>query len=423
MKKLIALILSVMMVLSFTACKKETEVSGDKVTLKIGFPSGGDITPMEILETFKAENPDIEVIVDEAPWNDYKKKLKIQMSSKDAPDVFITDSGYAAALGAMGAVEDLSGRIEKDLNKDDYSEALFGAKDPNGKVWGVPHGLNALGLFYNKDLFDKAGIEYPTEDWTYEDMFDAARKLTVDLDGDGEIDQYGLSYGTNITEGWLPFILAAGGAPLDETRTKSMFLDPKTKEGLEKFQLPQKEGFAPSLDWSKSMGGVSAFYTDKLAMMLTQSSNINAINTNDPDCNYDVQMVPKGWDGNRYCIFVPNYWMIASRAGDAQKDAAWRWIKHFLSEESQKLVGEKFLAGFPIHNAALKEIASRDAKPESIMQFSKGIDEAGVTMFENAQFEEWRKKVDEWAAKLRQGLVTVDEATKSIDAMLNEVLK
>ncbi len=423
MKRALAFVLIAVMALMAAGCGGGGEADG-KVTLKIGMPSGADITPMEIADSFKAANPDITVELDEAPWNEFKKKLKVQLASNNVPDVFLTDSGYTATLGAMGAAEDLAPKIKADVNADEYASSLFAADDGNGHVWGIPHGLNAVGIYYNKKLFDEAGLPYPTEDWTFDEMFDMARKLTKDKDGDGEIDQYGLSYGTNVTEGWLPFVVAAGGAPLDETRTKSMFADAKTIEGFKKFTIPQQEGFAPTLDWSQAQGsGVAAFYENKLAMMLTLSSHINAIKSNAPaDFDYDVEKLPIGWDGERHCVYIPNDWVIFSRTDDAKKDAAWKFILHFINDESQNIVASKLLSGFPIKKSALETIGGENVKPSNIAAFYEGVNEAGVTLFENGNYEEWRPMVDDWAAKMRQGMVSVEDALPQIDAKMQEIL-
>lgn len=424
MKKVVSLLLVGIMLFALAGCGGE-QASGDKVTLRIGMPGGADVTPMEIVENFKAENPDINVIVEDAPWGDFKKKLKIQIASNNAPDVFITDSGYTATLGSMGAAANLADRIEKDLNADEYSETLYAGKDGSGNVWGVPHGLVSLAVYYNKALFDEEGIPYPTSDWTYEDMFEIARKLTKDTDGDGEIDRYGLSYGSNITEGWLPFITANGGAPLDETRTKSMFLDPKTIEGLAKFAIPQQEGFAPTLEWSRAQGGgTAAFYTGKQAMMMTLSSHIAGLNTNAPaDFEYDVQSVPVGWDGERHSVYVPNLWVVFSKADEAKQDAAWKWIKYFINEKSQKIVADTLLAGFPIRTSALEYIDSKDNRPANVSAFYKDLTTSGVTLFENGTWEEWNGMITEYAIKVRQGEMSAEEAAKAIDAELTKILK
>lgn len=424
MKKIVSLLLIGIMLFGLTGCGNE-QVSGDKVTLRLGLPGGGDLTPMELVESFKAENPDIDLVVEEAPGSDFKKKLKIQIASNSAPDVFWTDSGYTATLGSMGAAVNLAPRIEKDINVDEYSSTLFAGNDGKGNVWGIPHGLNALAVYYNKELLDKEGIPYPTADWTYDDMFEIARKLTKDIDGDGEIDQYGMTYGSNITEGWLPFVTANGGAPLDETRTKSMFSDPKTVEGLAKYAIPQKEGFAPTLEWSRAQGGgTAAFYNGKQAMMLTLSSQVAALNANAPaDFEYDVQSVPVGWDGERHSIYVPNMWVIFSKSDEAKQDAAWRWIKHFISEESQKIVADKFLAGFPIKLSALNYIESKTNKPANISAFYNDLTTNGVTLFENGTYEEWKPMIDQYAVLVRQGEISAEEAAKKIDAELIEILK
>ena len=426
MKKIISLVLCCLMIVGICGCGNDAATTGgdDKVTLKIGLPGGADVTPMEIVESFKEANPDINVEVDEAPWGDFMTKLQVQIASGNAPDVFITDAGYAATLGGMGAAYNIADRIKNDFKEDEYLSALYAGIDGEGNAWGIPHGLTALGLYYNQAMFDEAGLEYPTDDWTYEDMFEAARKLTKDVNGDGETDQYGLSYGVNITEGWLPFVTAAGGAQLDETRTKSMFNDEKKIEGLKKFAAPQEEGFAPTVEWQRAQGGIAGFYLNKFAMMLTIASNVNAVNANAPaDFEYDVVKVPVGWDGQRHTVYVPNLWVIAEKSSDAKKEAAWKWIQHFMSEDSQRLLAETRLAGFPIHKDALKVIEESDAKPNNYMAFCNGVDESGVTLFENSSHKEWTKIAGDYAVNVRQGLIDAETAAKEIHEQISKILK
>ena len=80
MKKLMALILAMtLIIVCFSGCGNKKENVDGKVTLHIGLPSGGDLTPLEILEEFKAQNPDIIVTTDEAPWSNFRSKLDMQL--------------------------------------------------------------------------------------------------------------------------------------------------------------------------------------------------------------------------------------------------------------------------------------------------------------------------------------------------------
>jgi len=420
MKKFLSLIIACILILSGCS-NKATKESG---TLKLGLPSGGTITPVEILDSFKAKHPNITVEVDETPWNEFKKKLKMQIATRTPPNVFLMDSGYVFALGGMGAAVDLSGKVKKDLNEEDYSKTLFAGKDPEGHLWGIPHGINSVAVYYNKALFDKAGLEYPKADWTFEEMLEMGKKLTKDTNGDGVIDEYGLQYGTSITDGWLPFVSAMGGSPLDENRKKSNFKDEKTIEGIKKYVLPQQMGISPSSEWIASNGNsLSAFYMGKLGMYMAQASASKTFNKNAPaGFNYDVQMLPIGWDGNRHCIYVPNLWCVFSGTTEFEKEASWQWIKHFLNEESQLAVANTLFAGYPIKKSALDYLSKLKTVPENSKAFYEGIEEHGVTIFENKTFEEWRPQVDKLTAQMRRGEISFDAGIEQIDKAVSEVL-
>lgn len=419
------LMIGLVLVLSMgcmTGCGKDT-ASGGTVTLHMGLPSGADITSQKIVDSFQKEHPEINLVIDEAPWNDFKQKLKLQITSGNAPDVFITDSMYTAVLGANGAALDLTDRVEKDIKTEEYAETLFAARDAQGHLWGVPHGINPLAVYYNQNLFDEAGLPYPTEDWTFEELFETAKKLTKDLDGDGEPDQYGMMSGTNITTGWLPMILATGGAPLDESRTKAMFNDPKTIEGLKKYVEKVWDGFEPSTEWAAAQGGTAAFYMGKIGMYIGLHSNIPVIEKNKADgLRYDVQIIPYGWDGKRHCVYVPNLWVINASAGEAEKEAAWTWIQYYLSEEAQTVMNEEGLDGIQTKLSVLEKMQGLETTPANMQAFSQGLDEYGVTLFENDTIEKWNKEVTDITLRMLNKLTDFDSGVAELQTKVSAIL-
>ncbi len=436
MKKTLSILLVLIMAVSITACGGDTAVNvGNELlegydpsvmtTLNMANPGGDTLTPDEMFDTFNAKGLNIELVVDKTPWNDFQRKLKSQLAAKSPSTVFIVDSGYCASLGGKNAVMDLTAVVNRDLNKEDYVGSLYGASDAEGHLWGVPHAMNSIAIFYNKAIFDEKGVPYPTEDWTWQDMYDIAKQLTFDRDGDGEIDVYGYNCSHNITEGWLPVVLASGAEPLDETRTKSTINTPEFLEGIHRLVAPMVEGFGPDNVWLANEGSNQlAFCNGKLAMFVGQSNKITAVNSNMPEgFDYDVQIMPIGWDGNRYCVYVPNQWSIYSGADVQQKGAAWEWVKHYLSAEGQKIVADTRLAGFPIHKAALDSITDADTVPANIEAFYEGIDEYGVTLYENPCWTEWRMECDNRIVQLQgNGGVGVEETVKEMHEFVQEAL-
>lgn len=425
MKKTLSLCMALLLTVSLgTGCGKNNGTNDGTTTLKIGLPSGYEITAEEIVANFQKDHPEIKLDIDETPWSEFKTKVKLQTASGNAPTVFIMDSGHVATMGAMGNALDLSEKVKTDLNAEEYSQTLFAGQDAEGHLWGIPHGINSVAVYYNLDLFDEAGLSYPDESWTFDDMLEMAEKLTKDTNGDGETDQYGIMYGTNISTGWLPFVLSTGGAPLDETRTKSMFADEKTVAGLKKFIEPLTNGVTPNAEWSAANGGSAAFYTGKIGMYIALQSNMTVIETNKPEgFRYDAQVMPFGENGKRPCVYVPNLWVVSAQASEAEQEAAWTWLKYFMSDESQKILADTLLDGMPVKNTALEYLANKETKPENMSAFYSGLDEYGSSLFENGTFEEWRPKADEIILKMLNGLVPFDEGVKNLDATVSKILE
>ncbi len=385
-KALTGILAGVLAITCLVGCgPKDGTTSGEKVDLLIGLPGGDGVTDPRIVDNFiEARKDQYNVTTDEGAWGDFIKKVKLQLVSKnDITPVFFTDSEQATAFGAQGALEPLNTYVES-LDESLYNSALRGITDKDGNLWGVPHALNSVAMIYNKDIFDERGVAYPTEDWTWEDMMKMAEELTFDRDGDGKTDVYGIYYTTNDTQGWRNFMYAYGTSPVKDDYRNSNLDSPEVLQALEAYQKPVLNGWVMDPGEVAAKGSAElAFCDGSIAMYLCQASGLRVINNNAPDLNYDAQIMPIGWNGERSCLYVPNVWVIAEHADKAVKDAAWDWISFFLSEESQMIAAENTLGGYPIMKKALDAVSANGVKPEGKDAFYRGIDQWGRTGEEN----------------------------------------
>lgn len=425
MKKKLSFILAGVLTISMLAgCAGEKTGKGGKTDLLIGLPGGDGVTDMRVVNAFKeAKKEQYNVTTDESGWSDFTKKVKLQLVSKnDITPVFFTDSAQAMSFGEQGALMDLDANVKADIQEDAYSKALRAVTNLDGKLWGVPHAMNSIAIVYNKDIFDEKGIAYPEENWTFEDMLQLADKLTFDRDGDGKNDVFGIWYINNITQGWYPFMLAHGVSPLSEDFKKSNLDDPKILDAMHDFQRPVKNGNLMNGADISAMGGFEAAFAEgKIAMGIMQSSSFPKINKFNPDLNYDVQIMPIGWNGERSCIYVPNVWVIADSATDAQKAASWDFVRYYLSEEAQMMQAETTLSGFPILRKALDAVSSNGVKPEGKDAFYRGIDEFGYTILENPCSTDVNGVINNMAAKIQMG-ESVEEWVRTAHGELQETL-
>jgi multiple sugar transport system substrate-binding protein len=436
-KKSSLMLMLLICVLVFTACASnnnnapsnspsngnngQTQTPDKQVKLTIGLPGSYEVTSKDIIDRFIETHPHIKVEIQEAPWGDFTSKIATQIAGNTMPDVWFQENATILGYGKRGVAEDLAPYIEKDLNASDYIEGLFSAKTPEGQVWGIPHGINPVGLAYNKAAFEAANVDLPTDDWTFADLIEASKKLTIKEGSDTK--QFGFIGSYSITNGWFPWIKQAGGSALDESKTKSMINDAKSIEGLKQLRQGIEEGYFTNNDYVKANGGeLEVFASGKGAMYFMQYSLQVDMNANFPDADWDTVKMPKAVDGNRYVPMVANSWLVSSRASDDAKGAAWEFLKFYLSDEAQNIVAASG-STLPVKQSAYESIVSSQTKPLNKKAFTEGIAEGGTTLDENASWAEWRILVQQ---EVNEAIVnqnkTVEEATADAHKKVQEVL-
>jgi multiple sugar transport system substrate-binding protein len=167
----------------------------------------------ELLTPYRARHPGLQVVPRRAamPQSEYGRLLLTARASAALPDVFQLDDVDVPALVDRGGTLDLApylSRVGVDLVR--YDPQVLAIFRRGGAVYALPRGYSPLMVVYNRDLLDRAAIEYPTDDWTWDDFLRAAQRLTLDRDRDGRIDQWGTAIDRRPAF-WLPWIWAGGG--------------------------------------------------------------------------------------------------------------------------------------------------------------------------------------------------------------------
>ncbi|MDL9980945.1 ABC transporter substrate-binding protein [Microbacterium sp. ASV49] len=134
---------------------------------------GNEKNLQKIVDAFQKANPDIKVKVTTTAYSDYFTKLQTDLSAGTQADVFDVDAGSFANIQANGVLASLDG-----VKSSDYRTSVLDTYKVDGKQYALPTSFSNVVLFYNKDLFDKAGAPTPTDAWTWADEKAAAQKLT-----------------------------------------------------------------------------------------------------------------------------------------------------------------------------------------------------------------------------------------------------
>lgn len=213
------------------------------------------------------------------PFADYEKQLTLGVASGELPDIVIMDGCGMASFISMDLFGDIS---DADINWDEYIQGPMESTMMDGKHYGIPFATNCTALFYNKDMFDAAGIAYPDENTTWDEFREMAKALTKD-------GVYGFgNAGTNTDEGTfqcLQWLYTAGGSYTD------------IESGVDAYTLMQEminEGSWAKdvVNWTQSDVN-NNFMAGNLAMQQNGPWQIPGIEKDAPDLNYGVTVLPK----------------------------------------------------------------------------------------------------------------------------------
>lgn len=224
-----------------SSCGRGPAQRGVPVTLADGAVTGTEadraaaILEQGLVAPYIARHLGIEVVRHVAPSRgEYRRLLRTSLASGELPDVFLLEDGDVPALLDRRLALDLTpyvGRVGVDVTR--YDPAVLAMFRRGDALYALPKGYTPLALAYNKTLFERAGIPYPTDDWTWDEFIRVARALTRDTRGDGVIDQWGSAFDWRPAV-WLAWIWAGGGDVLcaDGRRASGCLDSPATVAAL-----------------------------------------------------------------------------------------------------------------------------------------------------------------------------------------------
>ncbi len=350
---------------SLSGCGK-TQESENVTEVKVAFwgsPEEIDIITNSIKD-WQQEHPDIKIVFEHTPYTGYDSKILTRIAGGAAPDVIATEVDYFVTFASKGVLEDLTPYFEvsdETFSAEDFFPTILGRFTVDGKIYAVPRDVAPFAcVFYNKKLFDEAGLAYPNDDWTWEDMLRMARALTK-KDENGRIIQYGF-YGW----AWQNFIYGNGGALVDDVDqpTKTLLDDPKSVEGLQFYAdminlykvMPTPVALA-----NLGMGVDLMFASGRLAMFLSGVWETPGLRKY--DFEWDVVMFPKGLHGTR--AFGSGGSGYAILKSSKHKKEAWEVIKALTGAKGQAQLAKKGLAQPSRISVAESENWALDPQPPS----------------------------------------------------------
>ena len=396
-----------------TQAREETGGTGETVTISYAcWDSNQGNLLRTVADEFEKENPNIKIDLQVNSWDNYWTALEAAATGGSLPDTFWMHSNNIYYYGANDQLMDLTPYIEKSSKVDlaNYPQGLVGIYNINEKQYAVPKDYDTVALWYNKTLFDEAGIGYPDDTWTWKDLKEAAKKLTKE-----DKSQYGFCAGLNNQEGYYNFVYQNGGEIITDDK-KSGYSESAAVAGIEEYFSYVKEGLSPEIYDDK--GRAEAIKNGLCAMGLFGSWNLSDFASSDFMAeNFDCAVLPMSNEGGKSSIF--NGLGNAMSANCKNPEEAWKWIEYLSSQEGQSRQAELGVAISAYNGTA-------DAFAKAFPMFNAQcyidmVDYAQIRPYSN-QTSIWEDKAYELLKNAYAGKEDTQAACQNVDKMMNDAL-
>jgi multiple sugar transport system substrate-binding protein len=385
--------------------------NGEDVTITYGYWDTAQSAAIEAqIEAFKAVQPNITVEPQIVPWADYWTQLQTAVGGGKTFDVFWINTASLPVYASVNALLPITsivgaGGIDSAL----LPAPLVASYSWNGVQYGVPRDFDTIALFYNKDLFDAAGVAYPDDTWTWETYRSVAEQLT---NADNGI--FGAGLQTSWQENYYNFIWQNGGDLLDDTLKKSLVGEPPADEAIQYLTEFFTANLTPSIAIQQSNQVADTLFPAGQVALLTGGS-FRAGTYAKAEANIDVAPLPQGKKRATAIHGLANViW-----AGTQSPGAALEWVKFLHSEEGETILGASG-ATIPAY-AGLAETWI-DANPDLNLQvFIDAVDYSQAVEDPPVGFQ-WQIAIQEVIIKGWNGEIPADQIAAQAAEAANAVL-
>lgn len=359
-------------------------------------------------DEFEASNPGIKINIEVTGWSDYWTMLEAGATGGALPDVFWMHSNeiyrYASSEMLMDLTDKISSSDKVDLTK--FPEGLLKIYNLKGKQYAVPKDFDTIGLWYNKTMFDEAGLSYPDESWTWDDLYAAAKALTKD-------GKYGILTPLHNQEGYYNFVYQNGGEIITSDK-RSGYDDPKTIEALEFYVKFIHDGLSPEVYGDSERA--EAMQNGLAAMGFFGSWNLNGFTENEFMAkNFDVAVLPK----KEKQASIYNGLGNAIAHNTSHPEEAWKFVEYLGSKEGQDRQAELGVAISAYKGSADLWVSSNPTF--NIKAFVDMVDYGVIRPYSNTTAT-WEDKAYEALQPAFTGEISVAEAAQNAAKIMNERL-
>lgn len=416
-KRAALLLATVGMVIGMTACSSQKTAGSDgNLTMQIWDNSQREAM-QALADEYHKINPDVTIEVQVTSWDEYWTKLEAAAGSGNLPDIFWMHTNQILLYADNGMLADVTDLYDDDTYSHYSDVSIANTLGSDGRMYGVPKDKDTVCLVYNKEMFDAAGVSYPDENWTWDDLVEASEKI---YEATGK---YGYMAYADDQLGYWNYVYQNGGYILNEDKTAAGLDQPATIEAMKFYIGLQDNDWCPDQTYFAETAPGNAFFSEQGAMFLEGDWNIMSEMKNYPEMQgkWDVAVLPSSPDGGRATI--SNGLCYATSANNQNNEVVLDFLRFLGSEEGQRIQGESG-AAIPAYEG-LEEtwITAFD-------QFDYDLNlDAFIEMFDysvqsvnDKSRPNWKSKVTDELLKIYGGSVDIDTGLANINQIINDAI-
>lgn len=410
-----AFIAATSLVISACAGTTADATAHKTVTITYGIWAGTQTPAMkEIAAAFEKANPNIKVKVQDSPWPQFWSTLQTGAAGGTAPDVFWMLAQQIKPYAAGGQLLDIS-KVVKKLHTypTSWPKAVLKLYDQgDGKVYGLPKDVDTNAVWFNKALFDKAGVKYPSANWTWADFRATAKKLTNPTAG-----TWGVAADLDYQSGYYNSIFQAGGQVISNDGKKALLETPQAQAGIKFWTNLQADGSSPTLQQLSDTAGETMFEQGKVAMYVSGAYwALQLYNNKAISASVDVAPLPIGVKRATVSSGIENVaYAKTKHPAEAEK------FLLFASGKEAALIQAKTGAVLPAFTGTQKLWMKAMPKFTHLKVFIDAFKYA-VPLPVQGNAAAWQGMQGQYLTDAWNGKESVADATKKYDAAIDKVL-
>lgn len=419
-KKIGALALATTLSLSLAACGGGNKSSDGTLTMQIWDTAQRDAM-QALADAYHEINPDVTIEVQVTSWDEYWTKLEAAAGSGNLPDVFWMHTNNILMYADNGMLADVTDLYDDDTYSHYSDISIANTQGSDGRMYGVPKDKDTVCLVYNKEMFDAAGVSYPDETWTWDDLVDASAKI---YEATGK---YGYMAYADDQLGYWNFVYQNGGYILNEDKTAAGLDQPATIEAMKFYIGLQDNDWCPDQTYFAETAPGNAFFSEQGAMFFEGTWSLLSEMQNYPEMQgkWDVAVLPKApnpatGDGR---ATISNGLCYATSADNQDNETVMNFLRWLGTEEAQQIQSSYGAAISAYEGCEDEWVAAFDQFDYKLnVQACVDMFDYSVQSVNDATRPVWKSKVSDELLRIYSGEVSVDDGLKNMNDAINSAI-